>query len=162
MNFKANSLYTVLVVTMTLFFFSCKDEKQPDKTGNTKEALTETAADSSENYMAIVYRNTLNTITDINVTIKKKGTFVYYQAPLSKPTSGEIPKTTTLSGTWTKRDHWIVLTFNDKDVKANTIFIPSTSQEDHFKIIDDTTVEIDGNQKEIAILGIPCIKSIIR
>lgn len=173
MNFKTNKTHTVtvLILTALLFFFSCEEEKKSqnkETTENTEELQINTndykatTVDTTDNFIAIVYRNTLNNVTDINVTLKKKGTFVYYQAPLSKPTSGEAPKTTTFTGTWTKRNHWIVLKFEDRDVKASTIFITDTNQEQHVKVIDDSTVEIDSNQKEISILGIPCVKSIIQ
>ncbi|GGG07012.1 hypothetical protein GCM10011344_04370 [Dokdonia pacifica] len=160
MSFKGNYIYIILLAV--IFFFSCQEKKQTDQEENKQEVLEskETVANASANFLAIVYRNVLNEITDINLTIKKEGTFIYYQAPLSKTPEGEY-KTTTLSGTWTKNENWIVLKFEDQQVKATTIFTITTGQEGNFKVIDDTTVQIDSDQEDISILGIRCIKSII-
>lgn len=160
MSFKGKYISTLLLVV--IFFFSCQENKQTDQEENKQEVqeTKETVANTPANFLAIVYRNVPNEVTDINLTIKKGGTFIYYQAPLSKTSEGEY-KTTTLSGTWTKNENWIVLKFEDQQVKANTIFTITTGQEGNFKVINDTTVEINNDLGEISMLGIRCLKSII-
>lgn len=161
MSSKGNYIYVVLLAV--LFLFSCQENKKTDKEEN-KQELQESkqgATAEAANFLAIVYRNVLNEVTDINLTIKKGGTFIYYQAPLAKPSEGEY-KTTTLYGTWTNKDNRIVLKFEDKNVKAGSIFKADAGQEGNFNIIDDTTVAINNEQEEISILGIRCLKSIIR
>ncbi|WP_299678654.1 hypothetical protein [uncultured Dokdonia sp.] len=164
MSFKGSYRYSILFAV--IFFFSCQENKQTDieeskqeKVGS--EELKNTTTDTPANFLAIVYRNVLNEVTDINLTIKKEGTFIYYQAPLTETPEGEY-KTTTLLGSWSKKDHWIVLKFEDPNVKAHTIFIAANGQDGNFKIIDNTTVEINTDLGEISMLGIRCLKSIIR
>lgn len=164
MSFKGNYIY--VVVLSLVFFISCQENKSAEKKEaqqevqkNTPEVKSSTSKSASA-FKAIVYRNTLNDITDINLTIKKEGTFICYLAPLKEPKPGEVNKSTTVQGTWTQRDQWLVLSIGDKSIKASTLF--ESKQNEDFKIVNDHTVEINSAKKEVSILGIKCIKSIIK
>ena len=80
--------------------------------------------------------------------------------PLDKVEEGEDVKITTAEGTWTKRDQWIVLNFSDPNVTTSGLF--ESKQNEDFKIMNDRTVEINSEKKEVTILGIKCVQSIIK
>jgi hypothetical protein len=144
-------MYSILFIVI-FSFFSCKSDIQKKKENNAEDSIEHT----------IIYTSSSNGVADIKLTIDTGRLFSYYMEIIPQPMTNEAFEIIEATGTWVKKDNWILLIFDDKGIKVPALFNAEFVNKEDYIIIDNSSVKINLDKKEIPIWGIQCIKTVIQ
>jgi len=122
--------------------------------------LHNTTTKSNEKTMVssylMAYHSGANGMADILLTLRTDNTFLLYMKLLQPLESGGKAEVVNTSGKWKTQGDWTRLTFKRGKLKVRSLFDSTYTEGHQFKLINDRTVDIKADLKEITIWGIVC------
>ncbi|HUW05681.1 MAG TPA: hypothetical protein VMW01_05430 [Williamwhitmania sp.] len=141
-----------ILLIFLIFLAACTSATKLHNTSTTSNEKKEV----SSNLMA--YHSGANGMADIQLTLRTDNTFSLYMKPLEPSESGEKVSTVNTSGRWRTQGDWTRLTFKKGKLIVRSLFDSTYTEGHQFKLINDRTVDIKSDLKELTIWGIVCNK----
>ncbi|MEX0986682.1 MAG: hypothetical protein WD052_04330, partial [Bacteroidales bacterium] len=107
---------------------------------------------------AVVYQSEGNGTADISLTLHPNQTFLFNMVILPQPDTTEEFSVIESAGQWSKQEEWIRLKFGNKKILAGSLFDTTFVDSPQFRVVDDSTVDINDTLDFITIWGINCSK----
>jgi len=157
-------LRTIILILFTLTLLSCSNDQSDKKTTqqtatskNNDLTTTEKEVNTTIND-TVVFQSGSNGLADIRLTIIPDGNFVFHMRTIPQPMTEDEESIINSTGTWTKKDNWAALKFiKDKPI-LKAVFDSNYVDDNEFKVIDESTVDINIGLKQLYIWGVGCEK----
>lgn len=107
----------------------------------------------------IIFQSGSNGLADIKLVIIPDGNFAFHMRTIPQPMTEEEEVIINSTGTWLKKDNWIILDFiKNKSFFLKAVFDSNYADENEFKVINESTVAINITLKQLYIWGVACDK----
>ncbi|WP_417603085.1 hypothetical protein [Owenweeksia hongkongensis] len=153
-------IWTIILPLFILSFLSCRNEQSDN--GITQQTNTEKYSPEKEVDTkikdSVIFQSGSNGLADIRLMIIPNGNFVFHMRTIPQPMTEDEEAIINSSGTWTKKDNWVALKFiKDKPI-LKAVFDSNYADSNVFKVIDESTVNINIGLKQLYIWGVGCDK----
>jgi len=149
-------LKKIFLICIVVLLASCGAKKKAVNTSS--EETTKYTLPEPKESAVIAYESLGNGVASIGLQFFKNNTFQFDFKSIPQPESDDKPLNITERGSYTSEGTWKILKFRKIKFSLESVFDPSFSNGNDFKVLDENTVKVNTANKVLAIWGVACEK----